>query len=123
MAGTITVGTISDGTNSASATDAIKGSCRAWCHFNGQNTVSIYASYNCSSITDRGTGQYTINLSTAMSDNNYAALGWGQESGSQNRMEFIEDGSPTRTTSAIYFVSYYDIAYFDQPRMSVAIFR
>ena len=42
--------------------------CRAWVFFNGTGTVSINGSGNVSSITDNGTGQYTVNLATAMPD-------------------------------------------------------
>ena len=49
--------------------------CRAWVNFNGTGTVSIRGSGNVSSITDDGTGSYTINYSTAMPDQNYAAIG------------------------------------------------
>jgi len=48
--------------------------CRAWVNFNGTGTVAIRASYNVSSITDNGTGQYTINFTTAMVDVNYATM-------------------------------------------------
>jgi hypothetical protein len=48
--------------------------CRAWVNFNGTGTVAIRASGNVSSITDNGTGQYTINFTTAMPDANYAAI-------------------------------------------------
>lgn len=46
--------------------------CRAWVNFNGTGTVAIRASFNVSSITDGGTGQYTVNLITAISDANYS---------------------------------------------------
>jgi hypothetical protein len=47
--------------------------CRAWVNFNGQGTVAIRGSGNVSSITDNGTGDYTVNFTTAMSDANYSA--------------------------------------------------
>ena len=46
--------------------------CRAWVNFNGAGTVAIRASGNVSSITDNGTGDYTVNFTTAMPDANYA---------------------------------------------------
>lgn len=51
--------------------------CRAWVNFNGTGTVAIRASGNVSSITDAGTGQYTVNFTTAMPDTNYATVGSG----------------------------------------------
>jgi hypothetical protein len=47
--------------------------CRAWVNFNGTGTVAIRASGNVSSITDNGTGDYTVNFTTAMTDANYAS--------------------------------------------------
>lgn len=54
--------------------------CRAWVNFNGTGTPAISASGNVSSITDNGTGDYTINFTTAMPDANYSftnAMDWG----------------------------------------------
>ena len=48
------------------------GLCKAWVNFNGTSTVAIRASYNVSSITDNGTGDYTVNFTTAMADANYS---------------------------------------------------
>jgi hypothetical protein len=46
--------------------------CRAWVNFNGTGTVAIRASGNVSSITDNGTGDYTVNFATAMPDADYS---------------------------------------------------
>ena len=51
--------------------------CRAWVNFNGSGTVAIRASGNVSSITDNGTGDYTVNFATAMPDANYASASIG----------------------------------------------
>ena len=48
--------------------------CRAWVNFNGTGTVAIRASGNVTSITDNGSGQYTVNFTTAMSDVNYITV-------------------------------------------------
>jgi hypothetical protein len=40
--------------------------------------VAIRAAGNVSSITDNGTGEYTVNFTTAMDDTNYAALASGK---------------------------------------------
>lgn len=47
---------------------------RAWVNFNGTGTVAIRASGNVSSITDNGTGDYTVNFTTAMPDASYSGL-------------------------------------------------
>lgn len=56
--------------------------CRAWVNWNGTGTVAIRGSGNVSSITDDGTGSYTINFSTSMPDQNYAAIGGAVNSSS-----------------------------------------
>lgn len=48
---------------------------KAWVNFNGTGTVAIRASYNVSSITDNGVGDYTVNFATALVDANYAVVG------------------------------------------------
>ena len=50
------------------------GLAKAWVNFNGTGTVAIRASYNVSSITDNGTGDYTVNFTTALADANYCAV-------------------------------------------------
>lgn len=49
-----------------------QGMAKAWVAFNGTGTPAILASYNVSSITDNGTGDYTINFASAMADANYS---------------------------------------------------
>jgi hypothetical protein len=46
--------------------------CRAWVNFNGTGTVAIRASFNVSSITDNGAGDYRVNFTNAMPDANYS---------------------------------------------------
>lgn len=48
---------------------------RAWVNFNGTGTLAILASGNVSSVTDNGTGDYTINFTTAMPSADYAVAG------------------------------------------------
>lgn len=57
--------------------DATVGVCRAWVNFNGTGTVAIRASFNVTNITDNGTGEYTVNFTTAMSDANYSVVSIG----------------------------------------------
>ena len=45
--------------------------CRAWVNFDGTGTPAIREDGNVSSITDNGTGDYTVNFTTAMPDANY----------------------------------------------------
>ena len=45
--------------------------CKAWVNFNGTGTVAIRSAFNVSSITDNGVGNYTVNFTNNMVDNNY----------------------------------------------------
>ena len=59
--------------------------CRAWVNFNGTGTVAIRASFNVSSITDNGQGDYSTNFSNSMSDANYCAtVSHGETTGTLN---------------------------------------
>jgi hypothetical protein len=61
-------------------TSEASGLAKAWVNFNGTGTVAIRASFNVSSITDNGVGDYTVNFTTALADANYAAT-FGLRSG------------------------------------------
>lgn len=72
MAGTLVVTTLSDGTNSTSATNPIRGSAKAWVKYNG-NAQTIFASYNVSSVTYLSSGRYQVNFTNPFASANYAA--------------------------------------------------
>lgn len=77
ISGTTGIDKVQDGTtiNASSIMGALNATgtapiyaCRAWVNFNGTGTVAIRGSGNVSSITDNGTGNYTVNLTIAMPD-------------------------------------------------------
>jgi hypothetical protein len=70
--------------NSGYGSDAVAYGCRAWVNFNGTGTVAIRGSGNVSSITDRGTGQYTVNFTTAMPDANYSVSSISDDNSGNN---------------------------------------
>ena len=71
---TIRVDTVSNtaASQSTGISNVINGSAKAWVNFNGTGTVAIRASHNVSSITDNGTGIYTVNFASALADANYS---------------------------------------------------
>ena len=71
---TLKVNTIQDSSASnASTTEQIfQGRAKVWINFDGTGTVSTRDSFNVSSLTDNGTGDYTISFTTAMANTNYA---------------------------------------------------
>lgn len=73
--------------------------CRAWVNFNGTGTVAIRASGNVSSITDNGTGDYTVNFTTAMPDANYSVTSITSATGSGGPVIVIKSGTSYSTSS------------------------
>lgn len=79
--------------------------CRAWVNFNGTGTVAIRASGNVSSITDNGTGDYTVNFTTAMPDANYAGSGSANLSTGVSWVSLPYSVAPTTTAVRMATVS------------------
>lgn len=78
-------------------------SARGWVNFNGSASPgTIRASGNVSSVTSNGSGEYTVNLTTALSDVNYATIGFCREdnSGSQSGTVVCTGARTAQTTSA-----------------------
>lgn len=98
----------------------------AWVNFNGTGTVAIRSSYNVSSITDNGSGDYTVNFTTAMADVNYCALISGRrdsETGDPNFGSVFYSNATYLTTSLRVAVgSSNDGTKRDCPTINVAIF-
>ena len=102
--------------------------CRAWVNFNGTGTVAIRASGNVSSITDNGTGDYTVNFTTAMADANSSVVVTAQRMDTTS-FEAIYSGIRTNTSSNItassarVYTALSTTAAFDSAQVCVAIFR
>jgi hypothetical protein len=106
---------------------------RAWVNFNGTGTVAIRASGNVSSITDNGTGDYTVNFTTAMPDADYCPSITGitniNEGGAGSRSYFrgvrASSGTPTlkSTTQLRVYSSDTILNGADTSEINAAIFR
>jgi hypothetical protein len=98
---------------------------RAWVNFNGTGTPAIRASGNVSSITDNGTGDYTVNFTTAMPDADYSVTTSGFESqGSYVTSGFgIRSGTAPTTSSVRGSCVSYAGSYVDPTYVLVVIFR
>ena len=80
---TIKTETLSTPSNATVPVDTVvNGTAKAWVNFNGTGTVSIRRAFNVSSITDNGTGDYTVNFSNAMVDADYVVQATGDRSNS-----------------------------------------
>jgi len=108
--------------NSGYGSAAVAYGCRAWVNFNGTGTVAIRASGNVSSITDGGTGDYTVNFTIAMPDTSYAGIG---SNGTDVASGLLEVSASGKTTSGQRVISKNGTnnSAADQSLISVAIFR
>jgi hypothetical protein len=99
--------------------------CRAWVNFDGTGTPAISASGNVTSITDNGTGDYTVNFTTAMPDANYSISGLAKSSndGTQNAVLQISSLSVPTTSLVRIRVFFPSTAYIDSSIVCVSIFR
>ena len=119
----IRANTISDAAGTGPITLTGQSAAKAWGQFNGTGTVAISDSLNFASITDGGTGVYTLNFSSNMANASYAANG---STGENSVNGFIRVGgtaasnifvnSKSSTTgglyddSKIYIVAHGDLA-------------
>jgi hypothetical protein len=67
--GTVTATAFS---GSGSGITGIPNTAQVWVNFNGTGTVAIRDDYNVSSITDNGTGDYTVNFTSSLANTNYS---------------------------------------------------
>jgi hypothetical protein len=103
--------------------------CKAWVNFNGTTASpsTIRASFNVSSVTKNGTGDYTVNFTTAMVDANYCVAMSGSDSinGSSVPKILAANGTsaPTTMTTTALRIGYGSPSTVDDFTFSVAIFR
>ena len=115
--------------NSGYGSAATAYGCRAWVNFNGTGTVAIRASGNVSSITDNGTGDYTVNFTTAMVDANYAveaAINCNYGSNRTSTFTINTDAAAAEsapTTSSFRGIASAVNAVFDAKYINISVFR
>ena len=133
VTGTSTLPTIKSSTSNTpptiqdSAGTQIGTFCRAWVNFNGTTNVggfcTIRASFNVTSVADNGTGDYTVNFTTAMPDADYAAVASGNETlASFGRIVSLPVSSVSASSIRLR-TSTHVPALIDFLHVSVAIFR
>ena len=104
------------GPSAGGTTYSARGIAKAWVNFNGTGTIAARDSENVSSLTDNGTGQYTVNLSAAMISANYC---WQVNAQDVNNGMGVPtaQADPTRTvtSSALPVIYNYppDITFYD----------
>jgi hypothetical protein len=140
--GTLPIARIADGAITASKLDGAQtGSapiygCRAWVNFDGTRNatdtgastnganVLIRSSGNVTSVLKNGTGTYTITITTALPNSNYAVSGCCTFAAGTIGTINEDKANPTRTTTQIRVVTLnaQSITFYDSDSASVAIF-
>lgn len=101
-----------------SAIKSHKGVAKAWVNFNGTGTVAIRDSFNVSSITDNGTGDYDINFTNNMANVDYTtfvSIGTDNERDGSIKAQLVTD-----VNINVYFSSNGILN--DQAMISVVVF-
>ena len=88
--------------NSGYGSSAIAYGVRAWVNFNGSGTPAARASGGVSSIGDRGTGKFTVNLSVTTPDVNGAVVATSANNDTTSSGEKTNASAVQNSTSALF---------------------
>lgn len=94
--------------------------CKAWANFNGSGTIAIRDSFNVSSLTDNGVGDYSVNLTNVLSSTNCAVLG---TMGGNVSPRQVFTAYPNTTSVIRVVVHYTGIGNQDVGYIAVAVFE
>jgi predicted RNA methylase len=97
---------------------------KVWVNFNGTGTPSIRASFNVTSITDLGTGNYRVNFTNALTDANYAYAFAVNYSNSLVTTAYQDTlTAPTSSSLTFYVANTSNDSATDATQICVSIFR
>ena len=129
--GSITFAKLS--TSSTEADNVASRTAKAWVNFNGTTNVggncTIRADFNVSTVADNGTGDYTINFSTSLADENYSCVGAASTQGVNGGVSWLpQTTSPTTIGTPLAgsmrgAVQAAGVGNIDSPFVNVAFFR
>ena len=89
----------------SSGPNAVEGLAKAWVNFNGTGTIAARDSFNVASLTDNGTGDYTVNFSSSFDNANYTYAS-SSNGGSSSSIRETQQGTVT-TASFSYLAKYW----------------
>lgn len=130
MAGKLTISTLNDSSGVLATQNGMTGIGKAWVNFNSAGgTVVLNDSFNVSSVTRNGTGDFTVNFTTSMPNANYVmcgVVGNGASSSDGTAWTVNFYTSSSITTSSCRFLTVYTLASgrgtFDPNPVTVAFF-
>ena len=114
---TLNVSNITDGTTTVGTSYVVNGSAKAWVNFNGTGTIAARDSENVSSLTDNSTGNYNVNISSAMANADYSTGGGASRSTTDllGGIQFHNNDGTTSTSSFAIKTYNYGASAFDYP--------
>jgi hypothetical protein len=127
MAGQLTVDTLKASSGVLATQNGMTGIAKAWVQFTSSGTIN--GSFNVSSITVNSTGYYTVNLTTTMTNINYAAIATCSSNGSNGNIvaTTFTNGATSAVvapTTSAYAVAtgVYGVGQFSTNYISTAVF-
>jgi len=99
-----------------------QGLAKAWINFNGSGTIAERDSFNNASITDNAIGDYTVTITSAMANVNYAHVGTAGQGNTAlvNLSQCFNIANPTTTVSR-YQTAYVNGTMLDATSVNVAL--
>ena len=80
LQGKTTAGSVNVRGEGSTNTNLQQGLAKAWGNLDGTGTIAFRDSFNCSGITDLGTGQATVAYSNSFSNDDYSAVQYNNAS-------------------------------------------
>ena len=110
LSGIDTAGSIDvTGEGNSTTTNLQQGLAKYWVNYNGQSTVSVRDSFNHASLTDRGTGDYTLGFTNNFASNDYcpqfAGLRGATDENYDAHPSFISGSQDTALTTSTLLTS------------------
>ena len=120
---TIKTETLSTPSNATVPVDTVvNGTAKAWVNFNGTGTVAIRRAFNVSSITDNGTGNYTVNFTNAMVDADFSITGSGAASATGSPANSLLQARTDGNSACVIQMTGTSLASADREVVCVSIF-
>ena len=108
------------GNNPSTPADILQGRAKAWVKLNGTGTIAVAASYNVTSISDLGTGNYRVTWATDFNSIEYCVSATAGDSSAANERMCSISEVHTVTTSACKVFDKAGSAIDDDPVMFIA---
>jgi len=88
----------------STTTNLQQGLCKSWVHFDGSDATTVVDNLNVATITDNGTGNFTITFTNAFANANYAGAGqagFNDSNLTNSRIVFQTHDAPTTSAFRI----------------------